>query len=68
MGGAFLIGQTNKNFLLKLILLPNNNIIIKIVRENNMYEDILSIEEYIIYSLSFILCKIEKEMRINDLL
>lgn len=54
LGGEFFLSHCEENYQIKIILLPGHKIVLKIGLQTTMNDEILKVEEFLLYTFAFL--------------
>ena len=54
LGGGFYLSHTEEFYQIKIIVLPGNKIVFKMGLQTALNEEVLKVEEFILYTLAFL--------------
>lgn len=57
LGGIFFLNHSDENYQIKIIVIPGYKIMFKIGLQTALNEDVLKIEEYVLYTFAFLFSK-----------
>lgn len=57
LGGFFNLNHSNENYQIKIIVLPSHKLFFKIGLQTSINDDLLKIEEFILYTFAFLFSK-----------
>jgi len=57
LGGMFYLSHSEEMYQIKIILIPGHKVLFKMGLQTALNEEILKIEEFIMYTFCFLLCK-----------